>query len=888
MLTFFVDQLDYVYFFYGLSFIFLGLICLLLLKNERKEMPWVYLAFFGILHGLNEWTDLLQIVFPGRLWLEVLRIALLFSGFILLFEFGRRAVDPEKKMKYSIWMYPVILVFLFVGFRSGSWDEFGLSVRYSFGAIGAILSGIAFWRFSFAKNANQMLFQSGALAFWIYAILQFASSQSTFFLRIGLPLPLIRGILATVIFLCVWFQFQFSASVGVTGKEKNGRRLVTKKQILSFLFLLLIILIAGGVFVNALGYQAKNEIHVESNNIMESISTNVRDTISFTNHLTETLSLSLRVKNYFEEKDHNQASINAVLDEHANIIGDSVCYIMDKNGTVIATSNRNASDSFYGKNYAFRSYFMKAIRDEPASLFAIGVTSKRPGYYAAEPVKNERGEIMGVVVVKINLDELDETFAYHHKMFLVSPEGVVFLSGDPSLKGKSISPISPSLKQTLLKDQLYGESDFSPIFANRISDNSKVILNQQPFLAYTKQMNNDGWSVVYLHPFHRVYYYRLFGIICTLLFYIFFISFLVMIQMIKKNAIFSYFASVVTGSQDAIVGKDLNGVVMTWNKGAEKVYGYSKEEIIGESCEILLPESEVEKNRKMLKAVQGGKVFENFEMKHIQKDGQSIDVSVTISPIKDVEERIVGVSMVVRDISRLKKLEKIKSEFVSIASHQLRTPLTGIKWFSELLLNDRDTTLSNHQRDYLQQIAESNQRMIGLVNDMLEVSHIDDKGSYVMNKEKEDFSQIIKSVVEQQTVVANMKQVKILLDPNCLKPTMLMIDAKKMEQVVQNILGNAIKFSLKDNVVSVTCKKQKGQLICSVQDHGMGIPTQQQSRIFEKFYRADNSVDAGSGTGLGLYIAKSIVEAHGGSIWFESEEGKGTTFYFSLPMAEKV
>ena len=290
----------------------------------------------------------------------------------------------------------------------------------------------------------------------------------------------------------------------------------------------------------------------------------------------------------------------------------------------------------------------------------------------------------------------------------------------------------------------------------------------------------------------------------------------------------------------------------------------------------------------MLKAVQGGKVFENFEMKHIQKDGQSIDVSVTISPIKDVEERIVGVSMVVRDISRLKKLEKIKSEFVSIASHQLRTPLTGIKWFSELLLNDRDTTLSNHQRDYLQQIAESNQRMIGLVNDMLEVSHIDDKGSYVMNKEKEDFSQIIKSVVEQQTVVANMKQVKILLDPNCLKPTMLMIDAKKMEQVVQNILGNAIKFSLKDNVVSVTCKKQKGQLICSVQDHGMGIPTQQQSRIFEKFYRADNSVDAGSGTGLGLYIAKSIVEAHGGSIWFESEEGKGTTFYFSLPMAEKV
>jgi len=369
-----------------------------------------------------------------------------------------------------------------------------------------------------------------------------------------------------------------------------------------------------------------------------------------------------------------------------------------------------------------------------------------------------------------------------------------------------------------------------------------------------------------------------------LLFYIILLISVSNVQIIKKNLSVQYFASMVFSSLDAIVGKDFTGKILSWNSGAEKTYGYSAEEMIGRNLIVLMKEADQEKYKKQMDSVSAGKIIENFEMKHVKKNGEVIDVSITDSPLRDVEGHLIGSTMISRDVSRLKKLEKMRAEFVSIASHQLRTPLTGIKWFSELLLNGRVGELKKEQREYMQQISDSNQRMIDLVNDLLEVSHIDDEAKYKMYLSKYDFSDVIKKVIDQQKVVAKIRKVTIELEANCLKKTMMNIDHVRMEDVLENILSNAIKFSKPKSTISVSCKKSSKELICSVRDTGPGIPKHQQNRIFEKFFRADNAVEAGNGTGLGLYIAKSIVEAHKGKMWFESELGKGSTFYFSLPI----
>jgi len=235
-------------------------------------------------------------------------------------------------------------------------------------------------------------------------------------------------------------------------------------------------------------------------------------------------------------------------------------------------------------------------------------------------------------------------------------------------------------------------------------------------------------------------------------------------------------------------------------------------------------------------------------------------------------------------MTKLKEMDRLKSEFVSIASHQLRTPLTGIKWFSELLLNGKAGVLSEEQKDFVKQIFDSNDRMIKLVDDLLDVSHIDESGKFKIILVSGDFSKIIKEVVDQQKIQAKIKNIKIALSAECLKKMILKVDEQKIEQAMQNILSNAIKYSPNGSTISVNCEKNDGQYVCSFKDKGIGIPLYQQHRMFEKFFRADNVITVGSGTGLGLYIARHIVEGHGGKMWFESKENKGTTVYISLPI----
>ncbi len=222
----------------------------------------------------------------------------------------------------------------------------------------------------------------------------------------------------------------------------------------------------------------------------------------------------------------------------------------------------------------------------------------------------------------------------------------------------------------------------------------------------------------------------------------------------------------------------------------------------------------------------------------------------------------------------------MKCEFISIASHQLKTPLTGIKWMIELLMK---YNLQEDQLEFAKEAHQSADRMVKLINDLLDVSHIETGRKFDLKKEKTDIISLINSIIEDLKKNAQRKNVELVLNGKAPKELIIDVDKNKMSQVFTNLIDNAIKYSKENGVVKVGCIKNNNEAVFFVKDNGIGIPENQQKRLFEKFFRADNAILSETDeTGLGLYIAKAIVEAHNGNIWFESSENNGTTFYVKL------
>jgi len=226
----------------------------------------------------------------------------------------------------------------------------------------------------------------------------------------------------------------------------------------------------------------------------------------------------------------------------------------------------------------------------------------------------------------------------------------------------------------------------------------------------------------------------------------------------------------------------------------------------------------------------------------------------------------------------------MKTEFVSIAAHQLRTPLSAIKWTLKILLDGDLGEVNNEQRNFIDKCYRSNERMISLINDLLDVTRIED-GRYVYRKVTFNMQEMIKAIVAVYEEEAVKRGVKLILhEPKKPLPPVIG-DQEKIKLVVQNFVDNAVKYTKSGGSVEVIAKNDKDKVTIAFKDTGVGIPEDQKARVFGKFFRAANVMRMETeGSGLGLFIAKNIIGAHNGDVWFESEEGKGSTFYFSIPI----
>lgn len=261
-----------------------------------------------------------------------------------------------------------------------------------------------------------------------------------------------------------------------------------------------------------------------------------------------------------------------------------------------------------------------------------------------------------------------------------------------------------------------------------------------------------------------------------------------------------------------------------------------------------------------------------------KKDGDSFPINITATPFL-LGMEMQGVVVTMRDITEEKRIDRMKSEFISLASHQLRTPLTAIGWYIELLQNE-NLELTNDQKEYVEQILHSHQRMVVLVNSLLNVSRIE-LGRVKIEPKELTVEELVKLPVEN--LQHEMEKRKLKFNKRLPEGT-LTVDPDLVQLVVENLLSNAVKYTPDEGIVELSVMGDKDEIRFSVTDTGMGIPHAQQSRIFEKLFRADNVVKADTqGSGIGLYISKNTVDSWGGKLWFQSEEGKGTTFHFTVP-----
>ncbi len=349
--------------------------------------------------------------------------------------------------------------------------------------------------------------------------------------------------------------------------------------------------------------------------------------------------------------------------------------------------------------------------------------------------------------------------------------------------------------------------------------------------------------------------------------------------------------AILTSIGDGLVVVDKEGKISYIDKSFEEMLGWKSQEIIGKSMVEIVHQEYANghgvpfKERILTRALAGQKFVTDSTnpLYYVRKDKSRFPASSIVAPVI-LNGKMVGAVKTFRDITKEKEIDKAKTEFVSLASHQLRTPLSTVNWYSEMLLAGDVGELSTEQKTYLEEIYKGNQRMVDLVNTLLDVSRIE-LGTFLVDSKLTDIKALTRGAINEQTIQINEKKIKL----TCTfvkKLPRIQADPKLLRMVIQNLLSNAIKYTPDDGTIAVSFSlADTKNVVLKISDTGYGIPDNQQDRIFTKLFRADNVIGKDTeGTGLGLYIAKSIIEQSGGKLWFESKENNGTTFYATLPI----
>lgn len=342
-------------------------------------------------------------------------------------------------------------------------------------------------------------------------------------------------------------------------------------------------------------------------------------------------------------------------------------------------------------------------------------------------------------------------------------------------------------------------------------------------------------------------------------------------EKLKYEAILAYIG-------EGLVVINNEGKIITFNKAAESLLGWNEKDALGRDLtDIIRIDYQASINESKLTSSKQSSVY------FIRKDQSRFPAAITTTSY-GVGASILGTATLFRDITTEQNVDRMKNEFISLASHQLRTPLSAIKWYTEMLLKGDAGKLLPEQTNFANTIYTSTERMIELVNLLLNISRIE-SGRITVEPQLTDLKVLIEEILDQVKIRYTDKKQKFIT--NYHEPVPLInIDPRLIRQVYLNLLTNAAKYTPEKGEITVNITTNDTEIISEISDNGYGIPDEDQEKLFGKFFRSSNSgTNKSEGTGLGLYLVKDIVDLSRGKITFKSKVGKGTTFMFSLPLA---
>jgi diguanylate cyclase (GGDEF)-like protein/PAS domain S-box-containing protein len=451
------------------------------------------------------------------------------------------------------------------------------------------------------------------------------------------------------------------------------------------LILLLIVAVFGWFVTDHLGNNARQEIIRENQTSALTVSIYVSSTLNYLEGAVKSLAGSPWIAPALMSRaDQNIENANSALDRYNSALNASVSYLMDADGMTVASSNRKDPDSFVGMSYRFRPYFQEAAKGKPDRYYAMGVTSGKRGFYASCPVQNRLGKVLGVVTMKKDLDEMETFISKYPFCFLVSPDGIIFLSSKPAMDLKSLWPLDKTIQEELIASRQFGNKPFEAVMKKEIADGAEVTLEGDDYFVSRKVIDSDGWSIVLLSPTNRVRSYKLIGILATFSVCLLILIFSGVIYVTDRSR------EAVRQSQESyksLAEKSIAGVYVVQdgrfrfiNSNAASFAGYTREELLGRDASILISPEDREQVRRNARAMLLDEGNSPYEFRIITKQGEALWIMETVASILyEGRPAILGNSMNITE--RKQAEEKIRQ----MAYHDSLTGLPNRKLFSDRL-----------------------------------------------------------------------------------------------------------------------------------------------------------------------------------------------------------
>ncbi|HEY5496969.1 MAG TPA: PAS domain S-box protein, partial [Syntrophales bacterium] len=432
------------------------------------------------------------------------------------------------------------------------------------------------------------------------------------------------------------------------------------------MILLLIVVVTGWFAMDYLGNKARQEINGESQAAVLALSTYVSSTFTNIERAVKTLAGSPWIAPaLMSKKKQDVEHANSALDRYDSAMNASVTYLMAADGMTVASSNRKDPDSFAGKSYRFRPYFQKAAKGQPDRYFALGITSGKRGFYASHPVQDRLGKVLGVVTMKKDLDEMGTFFRKYPFCFLISPEGIIFLSSTPAMVLKSIWPLDQAAREKLIASQQFGNKLPEAVFLKKeIADGMEITLEGKDYLVSRKMIDSDGWSIVLLTPTGHIRVYKLIGILATISTCLLIVIFSGIIYVTDRSK------AAIRQSEElykALAEKSIAGVYVVQdgkfrfiNSNAASYAGYTREELLDQEAGLLVSPEDMEKVRQNARAMLLGEMSSPYEFRIITKQGETRWIMETVTSIlHEGRPAILGNSM---NITKRKQAEEALRE----------------------------------------------------------------------------------------------------------------------------------------------------------------------------------------------------------------------------------